>query len=93
MVDADAGDRRGRVVADEFVIVNAEDGDLLGDRKLRLFAGLDGFLRPQVVGREDGGRFRQGQEPVGKQPLAGAVGLARPTVRPQRRLVAALAKA
>ena len=76
VVDADAGDGRIRVVADEFVVVDAENRYLLRDLEARLLAGVNRLLCADVIGREDGCWTGKGLEPRVKRSLGLVVDIA-----------------
>ena len=58
--------RQGRQggLAERGVVVDAEDGDLVGDREAGGVAGVEDLPPTRVVRREDGQRARQTQQPL-----------------------------
>ena len=52
-VQVDAGDGDGRVFADVFVVVDADDGELVGNRNLAVRTCRYDLLRENVVGCEE----------------------------------------
>ena len=53
-VGLDAGKARGEAGAEADVVVDAEDGDIIGDGEVGCFAGVEDFRRDEVAGRQHG---------------------------------------
>ena len=62
-VGVDARDPWRGEVADEVVVVDAEDRDLGGDSDAEFAAGAEDLVRADVVAAEDGDGLREGAEP------------------------------